>query len=392
MGQFHFKFVLFLFLWLHADVLLFAQKLRAITETMLSVLIALCLVGQSFTALHDEDTPPSLAVRGFPFGAIEHVNLNMGMQWDERLSAFWFDVLRCSSDSRAQAVLEVTNAGRLARGDPPMGGLTWVNVGLQQFHLPTGDVVGAPASQTLRGVTVLSWPPKQIPLLRQRLTQAGYNVTSFHSDALGIVGPFNNRFLFEAGSTAFGPVVDAGEDIRDSLPGGPSEGLGIRALRFDVGRGTAHHICSFYRTIFHANSTQDDGHMCAIEVGFGQSLEFVESDLPLPAYQGEHVALYIADGDVFRESYVRACQFKLVFNNQRSPHLVYDTYEDVQKLDEFRFKDIIHPETGQLLYELEHEIRSLNHQGFLLDHRLQAPTPIPANFDAHTSLRLLPMQ
>lgn len=342
------------------------------------------------TLLNDHETPPSLAVRGFPFGAIEHLNLNMGMHWDNALSVFWFDVLRCSRDSRAEAILEATNAGRLATGDPPIGGLTWVNVGLQQFHLPTGELVGAPASQTLRGVVVLSWPAKRIPFLRRRLTQAGYNVTSLQPNAISIVGPFNNRFLFEAGTTAFGPVSDAGEDIRDSLPGGPSEGLGIRALRFDVRSGTACNICSFYRTIFHANSTRDDGHMCAIEVGFGQSLEFIESDLPIPAYQGEHVALYIADGDIFRESYMRASQFNLVFNNNRSPHLVYDTYEDVQRLDEFRFKDIIHPETGELLYELEHEIRSLNHQGFLLNHRLQAPSPpFPANFDAQTRLRVL---
>lgn len=321
----------------------------------------------------ESSVPPSLSVPALPFGALEHVNLNAGLSW--RDDAFWFEMLRCSSDPRASSILEATNQGRTEKGDPLMGGLTWVNVGLQQFHLPTGDELETTAEQTLRGEIVLSWPADKFEGLQQRLRNNGYYMT----DDGRVVGPSKNRFVFEVGEKAYGPVEDAGQDVRDMLPGGPSEGLGIRAVRFDVRPHTAERICTFYETIFAANSTailwrDSVNRTCVVDVGFGQALEFRETTMPLDDYNGEHIALYIADGDIFKESYFRAKDHDLVFHSRRSPHIVYATYDDVMRVDEFRFKRIIDLRTNETLHELEHEIRSLSHKGFLLDHRLP-PSP-----------------
>eukprot|EP00634_Sargassococcus_sp_CCMP2135_P007965 CAMPEP_0198656760 /NCGR_PEP_ID=MMETSP1467-20131203/10852_1 /TAXON_ID=1462469 /ORGANISM="unid. sp., Strain CCMP2135" /LENGTH=403 /DNA_ID=CAMNT_0044392833 /DNA_START=53 /DNA_END=1264 /DNA_ORIENTATION=+ len=331
----------------------------------------------------------TLPVRHEPFAALEHVNLNIGETWTEALDSFFFEVLRCTQDPRSHPVLAKTNEARLESAQDPMGELRWVNVGLQQFHLPANDSVGGPVTQNLRGDIVLAWPRSAMPGLHQRLerwfssqrlrrrnddnaTAVGFLGEAADPGSLRFVGPNGMRFVVEADDEGswFGPALSGlGDDRRDAPPGGRSEGLGIRSLRLDVPPSTARRICRFYEDIFNADTRLLDGR-CVLFVGFAQSIEFIEesSSDNLPAYDGPHIALYVANFDAFVDSYERAKSF--VFHNPRSPQFSFSSIERVLFHDEFRFKDITDLDTGELLYELEHEIRALSHDGFTLKHRL----------------------
>ena len=309
----------------------------------------------------------NLAVRHEPFTALEHINLNMGREWSQKTDDFFFQVLRCTLDPRSEKILNRTNDARRREGQPDMGELRWVNLGLQQFHLPVNDQVGGvPLTQRLRGEIVVVWPASKIAGLRHRLEQWGANVTG--EDVLKFVGPFGNRFIVEPSEDEewFGPASTL-NDTRDAPPGGPSEGLGIKAVRFDVpNNGTARKICAFYDSVFSADVQFSDD-VCTLLIGFHQSLVFVESPDPLPPDDGLHVALYV-NFDPFVAAYFKAKD--LVFHNPRSPQFNFDTIDNVLHHDEFQFKDITDLETGDLLYQLEHEIRALSHDGFTLKHRL----------------------
>lgn len=320
--------------------------------------------------LAQHEVPASLSVEHAPFGALEHVNVNGGRVWDESASTFWFDVLRCTRDERSEAVWNSTNAARDAVGDPPMEGLTWVNVGLQQIHIPTGDQLDVHQAQRLRGEIALTWPQSKMAGLASRLQDRGYE-TSWREDGLAFVGPFGNKFVAEPVEPAYyGPLQGLGSDSRDMLPGGASEGLGIRAVKFEVPAATPPRICRFYEQVFGATSTRASDTQCEVSIGFEQALVFEVAD-EVREYEGEHIALYMANGTAFRDSYFRAKSSGIVFHNPRSPQLAYHTYDDVMRVDEFRFKNIVDVDTGNLLYELEHEIRSLDHSGFLLKHHLE---------------------
>ena len=60
----------------------------------------------------------------------------------------------------------------------------------------------------------------------------------------------------------------------------------------------------------------------------------------------------------------------LVFENRRFLQFTYGTLADALKHDEFRVKDIAGND-DVIVYELEHEIRTLNHPGFVAKKRLK---------------------
>ena len=53
----------------------------------------------------------------------------------------------------------------------------------------------------------------------------------------------------------------------------------------------------------------------------------------------------------------------LVWNNPCFT-MTYDTLEEVMKVQEFSVKDFLDLETGEVVYQLEHEIRSTKHPSF----------------------------
>ena len=71
---------------------------------------------------------------------------------------------------------------------------------------------------------------------------------------------------------------------------------------------------------------------------------FRETDRPIPHYDGHHVQVYVAD---FSGPH-RQLQEKGLISEESDQH-------------QYRFKDIVDPETGAPLFTIEHEVRSMRH-------------------------------
>jgi hypothetical protein len=216
--------------------------------------------------------------------------------------------------------------------DPFMNvGLTnmWVNIGEQQFHLPTGK------PQVLRGHTGLVVP--DLDGLKQRLASIQEQLagTSFdwsdRGEHVEVNSPWGNRYrCYPAG--AFGAM-----------------NLGIPYVELSVPGGSAPAIQRFYQDVFSAPATLERtprGQAARVEIGVNQSMLFSETD-DVPEYDGHHVAIYIAN---FSGPYAYLEERNLITEGIRN--------------HQFRFQDIVDPDTGSVVFTLEHEVRSSRHPGF----------------------------
>jgi hypothetical protein len=204
----------------------------------------------------------------------------------------------------------------------------WINAGRSQFHLPTG------APQVVRGVTGVVMPNRAALLQRLETVREPLAATKFsvaaHADHVAVTCPWGNRIRIHEPGPAFGRMM-----------------LGIPYVAFDVPRGTADGIVRFYREIVGtpARLGEAGGALEARAlVGPDQELVYRECDSELPAFDGHHVAIYISD---FSGPYRRLLERGLV------------SQEDDQH--QYRFKDIVDPATGRVLFTIEHEVRSLRH-------------------------------
>ena len=79
--------------------------------------------------------------------------------------------------------------------------------------------------------------------------------------------------------------------------------------------------------------------------------------------QGAHICVYI---DKFKERYHLLQEKGLIWTNPRfSKDDTCDTYEEAKTNRQFRFKHIINPDSGETLFELEHEARALRHYQYM---------------------------
>ena len=200
----------------------------------------------------------------------------------------------------------------------------WANVGRSQFHLPTGK------PQVLRGKVGLVTPDRGQLLQRlERMTKplAG---TAFgfkeHNDFVETTCPWGNT-------------------IRCHDPMERME-LGMAYVEFDVPVGTARGIAEFYAEIFDTMTFVKDG-AAHISVGQDQELIFRETKEKLPAYDGHHIQVYVAN---FSKPHDRLLERGLVSEES-------NRYQ-------YRFQDITDLKTGKKLFEIEHEIRSMTHPMF----------------------------
>jgi len=203
----------------------------------------------------------------------------------------------------------------------------WINLGEQQFHLPTRG------PQVLRGHIGLVMPSlsqlqERLKTVAERLagTKFSYSVSGDHID---LTCPWGNRFQAYEPAPRFGPIQ-----------------LGIPFLAFAVAPGAAEGIARFYDRILHTPAVAEDGE-ARVQIGRYQELLFQETPEPLPAYDGHHIAIYVGQ---FMEPYA--------FLKERG--LVTEEITNHQ----FRFKDIVDPESGKVVFEVEHEVRSLQHAMF----------------------------
>ena len=203
----------------------------------------------------------------------------------------------------------------------------WVNIGMQQFHLPTRG------PQVLRGTVGLVVP--DIEGLRTRLEQIKPRLEGtlfkWENDDkhVNVTCPWGNKLRVHAPGPQFGDMT-----------------LGAPYVEFAVPPGTAYKIGRFYEEIMGAPSQMVDCRgMSAAKVRIGgQSLSFIfrETNDPVPAYDGHHVAIYISD---FHTPYKKLLDRGLISMESHD-------YE-------WRFIKIVDLDSNECIFEIEHEVRSM---------------------------------
>ena len=205
----------------------------------------------------------------------------------------------------------------------------WVNVGRSQFHLPIGK------PQAVRGHVALVLPNREALLARlsavsKRLAETRFGYVE-RDDHVEVTCPWGNVVRCYAPDPArFGAIQ-----------------LGMAYISFNVPKGAAEGIGRFYRQVIGATFAMekgDEGPVARVKVGQGQDLLFREVAGEVPPYDGHHLQLYIVN-------------FSGPHRELNEKGLITEESNQYQ----YRFKDIVDPESGKLLYTLEHEIRSITH-------------------------------
>lgn len=228
-------------------------------------------------------------------------------------------------DQRLATLFYITGLG-LTRDPFMMTGVVnmWANAGRSQFHLPTGE------PQVLRGTIGLVVPDRGALLERLRMIAPQLAGTYFAFDetaeAVTARCPWGNRIACHAPGPRFGQMR-----------------LGLAYVAFDVPPGTAEGIARFYREIIGAPAEAEAG-VTIVPSGPDQALVFRETPNAIPAPEGDHIQITLAD---FSGPYRRLLERGLI------------TEESDQH--QYRFADIVEPATGDALFTVEHEVRSMRH-------------------------------
>ena len=207
-------------------------------------------------------------------------------------------------------------------------GNMWMNVGRSQFHLPTG------AAQVLHGHTGVVMPNRAALLRRLNAVKEPLEGTRFsvseQAEFVEVTCPWGNRIRLFAPCARFGRIQ-----------------LGMPYVEFEARAGTADGIARFYREVMQTRASvgQDaEGRFACVSVGAGQDLYFRETAKPAPAFDGHHIAVYLAD-------------FSGPYRRLRERGLVTEESDQHQ----YRFQDIVALDTGKVLFTVEHEVRSMRH-------------------------------
>lgn len=240
--------------------------------------------------------------------ALEHVNVRVP---DQRLATLFYVV-----------GMGFTRDPYLQVGDENM----WVNLGRQQFHLPTGE------PQVLRGRIGIVVP--DLDALRARLSLVREKLV-------------NTRFSFAEDDSCIVTTCPWGNQLRchPALPRFGDMRLGLPYVEFVVKGGTAEGIARFYETVFGVKaSLTPDKTRATVQAGHDQALVFQETSGKVPVYDGHHIAIYVA--------------------NFSGPHALLKEHgliTEESDAHQYRFQDIFDPDSGAKLFEIEHEVRSLGH-------------------------------
>ena len=244
--------------------------------------------------------------------ALEHINLCVP---DQRLATlFYISGLGLTRDP--YLVTSVANM--------------WVNIGRNQFHLPTRDPL------VIRGTIGLVIPERRKLLDRLRSIEGQLKDTKFSFKAdksfVSATCPWGNRFRIYSPGKRFGRMA-----------------LGIAYIEFNVPKNSAKGIAQFYQEIISAPSETVNfrGVVARVQVGEGQKLIFREIDRKIPAFDGHHIQIYIAN-------------FSTPHEKLNARGLITEESSQYQ----YRFENIIDLDTGNVLYKLNHEVRSLTHPLF----------------------------
>lgn len=246
--------------------------------------------------------------------ALEHVNVTVP---DQRIATLFYI-----------SGLGLTRDPYLMTGGANM----WVNIGHSQFHLPNRT------AQVVRGHVGIVIPDREALLKRLERVRKHLEGTRFdfreHDGFVDTMCPWGNRIRCYSPGARFGRMT-----------------LGIAYVEFEVPMGTAAGIARFYRQVMRTQASleKDASGACArVSVGNGQDFFFRESSAPVPAYDGHHVQVYVAD---FSGPY-RLLKEKGLICEESDQH-------------QYRFQEIVDVETGAPLFTIEHEVRSMKHPLFM---------------------------
>lgn len=209
----------------------------------------------------------------------------------------------------------------------------WVNVGSSQFHLPLGK------AQVLRGSIHLVLPDpaavaRRLAALQPALAHTALAFEPQGEDTLVLSCPWGNRIVVHAPDAArFGALR-----------------VGMPWLELHAPAGTAAGIVRFYAQLLGARAGLEEdaqGVMARITAGPRHQLVYRETPQPLPAYDGHHVQITVAD-------------FSGVHQRLRDWGLV----SEESNASQYRFAQLVDPDDGRPLLQLEHEVRSMHHPQF----------------------------
>lgn len=209
-------------------------------------------------------------------------------------------------------------------------GLTnmWANIGEQQIHMPTRGAQVLPGHV---GIVVpnLDSLANRLHAVREELagTKFDFSVESDHVEA---TSPWGNQFRCYEPNPRFG-------DMR----------IGIPYVEVKARPGTADGIVRFYEQVMGAPARVEangEGRAAHVRIGTHQELIFRETPGQLPPYDKHHIAVYIA-------------HFSGPLGWLEERDLVTEGVRNHQ----FRFQEIVDPESGEQLHTLEHEVRGLFH-------------------------------
>ena len=200
----------------------------------------------------------------------------------------------------------------------------WVNLGDQQFHLPVSK------PQVVRGHVGVVVPELEGLLKRLGFAEKALSETSFQfkeeGDHVELTCPYGNTIK------AYEPDKFSNMD------------LGMPYVEFKTPPGSSTGIAKFYSSVIGC-ATLIESDSVRVAMGHNQELIYRETDEPLPEYDGHHIAIYVS--------------------NFSGPHqwlAERDLISEESDQFQYRFQKIVDPDSGELLYEIEHEVRSLSHQ------------------------------
>ena len=203
----------------------------------------------------------------------------------------------------------------------------WINVGEQQFHLPKK------AAQKFRGYIDVVVPSHEELKRRFAFIAKPMAGSEFHWDDvdghIAVTCPWGNRLR----------VYEANNEI--PMP------LGIWRGDMQVPPGTSDGIVRFYQDVLATPAMKIDdneGTRAVVSMGYNQEFIFRETDDDIPSYDGHHIAIYVSN---FSEPHRKLNEMGLI------------TEESDQH--QYRFENIVDPESNKVLTEIEHEVRSLHH-------------------------------
>lgn len=201
----------------------------------------------------------------------------------------------------------------------------WVNVGHSQFHLPSGP------PQVLRGVTGLVLPdldalPDRLARVRGPLAETRFGFAARPDGAVDVTCPWGNRLRCHAPDPRLGRVT-----------------LGMPYVEMDAPVGTAARIARFYREALQAPASVV-GEAAAVRIGTDFTLILLETDRAPPEYDGNHIQVSLAD-----------------FSGPHAWLQARGLVTEESNEHQYRFRDIVDVDSGELLLTVEHEVRSMRH-------------------------------